>query len=580
MYTRELNIQILIALLKKNEIKKIIISPGMTNISFVMCVQNDPFFETISVVDERSAAYVATGLSVESNEIVVINCTGATASRNYYPALTEAFYRNIPILVITSSQPSSRIGHYIPQVTDRREALPDSVKYNTELPLIRCDEDYWHCVIEANKAIDELTRHGGGPVHINLITDYSLDFSVKLLPDVRKITRVSYIDVFPKIEAPNVAIYVGAHIKWTDSLTACVDKFCEEYNGVVLCDSTSNYEGMYGVWGYIVSNQVQTKYDCVKPKLLIHIGNVSGAYMAVEPEEVWRVHPDGEIRDTFRKLSMVFEMDEEYFFRKYIGKSATNNTMYCSEWKNAYDELMDKVDEIPFSNVWVAYRSRQFIPEKSVVHIGILNSLRCWNYFGLPNSLNGYSNVGGFGIDGCLSSTVGASLANKQKLYYCFLGDLAFFYDVNILGNRTIGGNIRIIVNNNGEGFEFKHYASLPVLAGLDDKTDEYVAAYGHYRNENKSVIGLLAEAFGFEYYMIKEKQQFDDLIPIIFADKIGARPLLVEVITTIEKENEAQKALNNLEKTTIGMTKDKIKEVLGNQIVAQVKNSVRRITE
>ena len=102
MYSSEKNIQIVIALLKANNIKKIIVSPGGTNVSFVASIQCDPFFEIYSCIDERSAAYMACGLSAETGEVVVLSCTGATSSRNYMPALTEAFYRRIPILAITS----------------------------------------------------------------------------------------------------------------------------------------------------------------------------------------------------------------------------------------------------------------------------------------------------------------------------------------------------------------------------------------------------------------------------------------------------------------------------------------------
>ena len=129
-YSAEQNVQILVSLMKKHGIKKIIVSPGMTNICFVASVQHDSFFELYSAVDERSAAYLACGLAAESGEAVAISCTGATASRNYVPGLTEAFYRKLPVLAITSSQPNSRIGHNIAQVTDRRSSLRTASGYS------------------------------------------------------------------------------------------------------------------------------------------------------------------------------------------------------------------------------------------------------------------------------------------------------------------------------------------------------------------------------------------------------------------------------------------------------------------
>ena len=120
-YTDERNVQILISLLKGHGIKRVVASPGSTNVTFVGSLQQDPYFEMYSCVDERSAAYIAVGMAAETGEPVVLSCTGATASRNYYPALTEAYYRQLPILAVTSTQEESRIGQMVPQVLDRRQ---------------------------------------------------------------------------------------------------------------------------------------------------------------------------------------------------------------------------------------------------------------------------------------------------------------------------------------------------------------------------------------------------------------------------------------------------------------------------
>jgi len=118
-YTNERNVQIVLFLLKANGIKKVVASPGATNITVVASMQNDSFFEMYSAADERSAAYIACGLAAESGEPVVLSCTGATAYRNYMPGLTEAFYRKLPLIAITSSKSSSMIAQLVAQVTDR-----------------------------------------------------------------------------------------------------------------------------------------------------------------------------------------------------------------------------------------------------------------------------------------------------------------------------------------------------------------------------------------------------------------------------------------------------------------------------
>ena len=142
-YSDERAAQILTALLKEHGIRKVIVSPGSTNIEFVFNVQNDPYFEVYSSADERSAAYIACGMAASSGEPVVLSCTGATASRNYYPGLTEAYYRKLPVLAVTSSQLVGRVGRMIPQVTDRSRQPADVVRKSVHIPVVESEEDEW-----------------------------------------------------------------------------------------------------------------------------------------------------------------------------------------------------------------------------------------------------------------------------------------------------------------------------------------------------------------------------------------------------------------------------------------------------
>ena len=319
-YTNEKHTQILIALMKKHGIKKIIASPGATNICLVASLQNDPYFEIYSSVDERSAAYMACGLAAESGEPVVLSCTGATASRNYMPGLTEAFYRKLPILAITSTQRIDRIGHNVPQVIDRSVEPNDIFNLSVYIPEIYNDEDRWSCEVRINEAILELKHHGGGPVHINLVTNYSPIYDVKELPDVRVIKRIYYNSKMPELPNGKIGIYVGAHREWSKELTDKVDKFCSLYNAVVFCDHTSNYKGEYQVFPSLVASQDCYRAACCSVDLLLHIGDISGAYVAIFSNKTWRINIDGKICDTFKNLQYVFEMNEEDFFEKYDSK--------------------------------------------------------------------------------------------------------------------------------------------------------------------------------------------------------------------------------------------------------------------
>lgn len=561
-YTNERNHQILIALLKAHRIRKVISSPGMTNSVFVGSIQNDSFFEIYSCVDERSAAYMACGLSLESGEPVVISCTGATAARNYMSGATEAYYSKLPILILTSSQPNRNIGQLFAQVTDRTSPPKDTCKISLELPTCNCKEDEWFCEVQANKALSELRRNGGGPVHINLITTYSYNEKTALtattLPQTRSIFRLSSNDSFPSVEGTKNAIFVGSHKRWSSELIKGVEHFCEEYNAIVLCDHTSNYHGKYKIPFALGINQApinKANIPAFEVDTLIHIGEITGeegSPRMIRSKQTWRVSEDGEIRDYFRNMAYIFEMSELEFFTKYTqSNNKSKNTSYYQECLTNYNQLIKQrnnfLDVIPFSNVWIAEKIAPTIPEKSTVVLSILNTLRTWNYAEFKNDVDVYSPVGGFGIDGASSMILGASLANPNKLYYGIMGDLAFFYDLNSLGNRHIGNNLRILLINNGIGFEFKKsYAMAYRLMG--DEVDPYVAAAGHFGQQSTNLVKNYAENLGFEYLSASNKDEFEKSCKRFVISNATEKPIIFECFVDSKDESKALNIIHNRE--------------------------------
>ena len=576
-YTSEINTQMLICLMKKHGIKKVVASPGATNICFVASLQQDDFFELYSSVDERSAAYIACGLAAESGEPVALSCTGATASRNYIPGLTEAFYRKLPVLAVTSTQHTGRVGQYVPQVIDRSNPLRDIAKLSVTIPTIHDEEDRWAYGVMLNDALLELRHRGGGPVHINLTTTYSDDFSFRELPDVPVINRIEYGDAWPDLSGKRVCIFVGAHQKMTASLEAAIDAFCEAYDSVVICDHTSNYHGKYGVMGALVTAQQQYQAECLNMDVLIHIGEVSGAYLSMRATQVWRISPDGQVRDTFRKLRYVFEMREEYFFKQYSamtdgGKSEMNTyKAWCMEYANLYR----KIPALPFSNGWMAMQLAGRLPEGTVLHLGILNTLRNWNFFKCSAKVYGYANTGGFGIDGGVSSLLGAALAEQEKLYFGVVGDLAFFYDMNVLGNRQFGRNVRLLLINNGVGTEFKNYNHKAAKFG--DDADAYMAAAGHYGNKSPKLVKHYAEDLGFEYMSASSKEEFLANMERWLLPELTDRPMLFEVFTASRDESDSLKVIYNLTKTPKGMAKNVVRGMLGEKGIKAAKKILGR---
>lgn len=570
-YTVEKGQQMLISLLKQNGIRKIIASPGTTNITFVASVMHDSYFQVYSSVDERSAAYMAVGMAEETGEVIVLSCTGATASRNYIPGLTEAYYRKLPILAVTATQNENRIGHLVPQMMDRTQQLRDICVHSEHVPVPRDEDDLWNANIRLNRAILALRHHGGGPVHINLATTYNMDFSVKELPMALCIHRYTNREELPPIPKGRVGILVGNHLPWTKSQTENVNRFCAAYGAVVFCEHASNYVGKYRVFNAIVSQQDCYGLDSFRTDLLIHIGEVSGYgnWPCCHTKEVWRISEDGELRDPYRKLTNVFEMREEDFFAHYAEVAKDNDVQkadgerWLQECHEAFDSLHAEIRDLPFSNVWVANQTAEKLPENSVLHVGILNSLRAWNFFNVPDSIKGvgFVNTGGFGIDGCMSAMLGGAMVNSERLHFLMIGDLSFFYDLNSLGNRHIGNNVRILLVNNGKGTEFRNYFHSAAIFG--DDADDFIAAAGHYGDKSANLVKHYAEDLGFKYMQASTKDEFLKHLPLFVTSDITDSPMLLEVFTNSQDESEALYQIGNLITDKKQMTVRKVKSIV-----------------
>lgn len=555
-YTDEKNAQIVIALLKAHAIRDIVISPGATNDCFVLSVQDDSDFKLYSAVDERHAGYLACGIAQESGRPVVINCTGATASRNYMSALTEAFYRKLPIIALTCSQHSSHIGNLYPQMTDRIHLPADIVNMSVQCQIPHTKEEEWACQLNVNRAILETRRHGGGPVHINLETGFCGGYTCETLPKIRPVERVFPTDVaWPKIpQRAKVAIWIGAHGVFTEKEINAIDAFVESYDAVVLTDLTSNYAGKRAVRPSILLAQTcirqNPQFDGLKPDLIIHIGEVSGDYptmnFLVSIAPVWRVSEDGELRDRLHRLEAVFEMPIETFFSHYAKDVAQGHDGYCQLWNNAIDALQSAFPQIPFSNLWIARELSRRLPERSVLHLGILNPLRCWN-MSKAKPRRAYSLVGGFGIDGGTSSLIGSALAAPDDLHFGVFGDLSFFYDLNALGNRHVPTNLRILLINNGEGAEFSVPHNISSNPNCADRVHAFIAAEGHNGRRSSVVVKQFAEALGFLYLSCTRKEEFD-LVAGQFAQETSPSPIILECFTRVEDDCGALEICGNIQ--------------------------------
>lgn len=542
MYTILENARIVLALLKKHNIRHIVLSPGGSNIPIVQGVQQDPFFKCYSVVDERSAMYFAIGLYLQTGEIIATSCTSAQATRNYVPGLTEAYYKHVPILAITMSKHPKYLGQEYMQCPIQTSLPIDCVKKSYSLPYISNVHDRAQCVRTANEAILELTHHNTGPVQLNIeeLDNETWVFDDKhSLPDVRAIFRYKFGEKWNlHLESKKILIVIGEHRPFDDDTIQSIESFTESFDCVIYTDHTSNYYGKYSLNANIIVSNMSYAYfmEEIKPDILITIGGLTGDYgiygklFAGDSGafEHWRISPDGDVVDTYGKLTKVFECTEKQFFSAFSVNISEHS--YFDKWNTIYQNAKYDID-LPFSNMYVAQQLHKALPSKSILNLAILNSLRTWSCFPIDKSIKTFSNLAAFGIDGCMSTLLGESV-NEDNLCFLVTGDLAFFYDMNALGIRHIKNNVRIILVNNNGGAEFK-------LGTLETRTDvsSYISAADHFKNAKG-----WAETCGFTYLAANNKDEFLQQKDIFLSR--SDKPILFEIFTSPEGEREANRLL------------------------------------
>lgn len=584
-YTDARNAQLVIALLKEYGIRNIIASPGTTNVPFVYSVQNDSFFNIYSAIDERSAAYMACGLAAESGEPVVLSCTGATASRDYMPGLTEAFYRKLPVLALTSMHFTEDIGNLSTQILDRSVIPNDIARYHTSLEMIENERMAKDEELRINIALSELTRDGGGPVAVQLITDGNYTFSATSLPKVNRINRFlpEKISEWPELpDNAKIAVLLGVHRTFSATESEMLEHFVETHDAVVFSDISSGDHGKFAFGSALACIQLQNNpiRSAFEPDLVIHVGEMTGDYNTMGfltglNCPVWRVSLDGEFRQHFARLENVFQCSIEFFFSHYASNKYVESG-YRTKWENYDIQLRKRMPEFPFSNIWMAQQLHSMIPAGSIVHPAILSSLSSWDYFPLPKDVRSSANVGGFGIDGCTSTLIGASLSSHE-LCFCITGDLAFFYDMNSLGCREIGPNLRILLINNGLGMTFK--LSNHVGSQIGPSANIFIAAEGHNAaaksvTGNQSPARAWAESLGFKYLSASSKEEFN-AVKDIFTSKDSEAPILFECFTHEEDERTARDLIDSIDSRTDSKTqlKKTIKKVLPKSVIDSLKS-------
>lgn len=195
--------------------------------------------------------------------------------------------------------------------------------------------------------------------------------------------------------------------------------------------------------------------------------------------------------------------------------------------------------------------------------------------FPLPEGVDSASNVGCCGIDGCTSTLIGASLASPQRICYLVTGDLAFFYDLNSLGNRHVGPNVRVLLVNNGIGAEFKMSTHLVYQYG--DRADEYMAAKGHFGNKSPFLVKHYAEDLGFEYLTASNKEEYLSCLGRFTSPELTEKPIIFEIFTNHKDENEALQLMTHFTTDAKHKLLNALKTVVGESGMDLLRKAVKK---
>ena len=541
VYTDKKNILQLVALLEAHGVTKIVLCPGSRNIPLVHTLSTHPSFKCYSVTDERSAGFFAIGLALNGGAPAAVCCTSGTALLNLHPAVAEAFYQNVPLVVISADRPAAWIGQMDGQTLPQPGVFGTLVKKSVNLPEIYTDEDEWYCNRLVNEALLETHHHGKGPVHINVpVTEPIFRFTTETLPEVRVITRYQGLNIYDRdyndlIQRLNQyqkrMIIVGQmnliylfEKKYSKLLYKHFAWLTEHIgNQTIPGIPVKNFD----VAIYAMDGEIQEK---MAPELLITYGGhvVSKRLKKFlrnnPPKEHWHVSPDGEIVDLYGSLTTVIEMDPFEFLEKIAFLLENKTPQYPLLWENFCKTLPQP--ELPYSEMSAIGALIQALPQQCALHLANSSAVRYAQLFTVPATVEVCCNRGTSGIDGSLSTAVGYAAAS-DKLNFVVIGDLSFFYDMNALWNGNFGANLRILLLNNGGG-EIFH--TLPGLE-MSGTSHKFITAV------HKASAKGWAEDRGFLYQKVEDEVQLEEAIQLFTQPEPMTQPVLVEVFTNKNKD-------------------------------------------
>ena len=442
----------LAALLHAHGVQHAVLCPGSRCAPIVHTLLECGLFTCHRVTDERSAAFVALGLAQYGGVPAAVVCTSGTALLNMYPAVAEAFYQQVPLVVVSADRPAAWIGQQDGQTLPQPHVFGTLARHSVDVPEIHDETSAWHANRLINEALLECRHRVAGPVHINMpISEPLYQFTTPRLPSVRAIARCTYV---PHALPPRAMLVFG---QLPAPLPAPQGYLC-------VAENLSNSRGIRRIDELVDDDSLPA------PQLVVTLGGhilskKLKEYLRCNRVEHWHVCPDGAVADTFCTLTHVLEMHPAEFLR---ALPPCADAAFADAWTRAEDAL--PAPECEHDLALAATRAvMELLQPGDTLQLGNSSAVRFSQCFPLPDGVHVRCNRGTSGIEGSLSTAVGCAAACAPARCLCLIGDLSFFYDMNALWNAVERDNLRIVLLNNGGGRIFSTLPGMPAQGASHD---------------------------------------------------------------------------------------------------------------
>lgn len=546
VYSNKENVNILTSLLVAHGVSYAVVCPGSRNAPIVHNLVTCPDIDCLSVTDERSAGFYALGMAQATLSPVAVCVTSGTALLNLLPAVAEAYYQHVPLVVISADRPPQWIDQLDGQTLPQQDALGRFVRKAVSLPEPHNEEEHWFCNRLVNEALLAARQRGDGPVHINVpLTEPLYEFTVDSLPDERMITYAApCVDkrlitecagMFWKASRPMVVVGQSSKEKLIADDFAEISGFA-----VVLNEALSIGCGACHFDELLCQEQLP---DDLVPDFLLYVGDTLVSrrmkqFLRKLPKNVpvWAISEDGAVHDTFKSLCGVIEGHPADAIASLGDLAPMKRRRGTSPFFDRWDELLAETDEkiedfTPGYSQMAAVKCLEEMLDDDddfVTHYANSMSVRLANIYACHYV---FCNRGVNGIEGSLSTAAGFSLETDQTVY-CVLGDLSFFYDSNALWNEELRGNLRILLLNNGGGGIFEKFEGLQGSPARE----RFVMAKHHASAEG------ICQSYQVAYRAAHNMDELEEGIYWLQQEQ-GERPMLLEVFTDSANDAKIMKA-------------------------------------